>query len=104
MAIVGVVGKPGESVIVCEARYLVDPSGDWAEVAFVVDEPYQSIGIATFLFNLLVRLAGERGIRGFWADVLVSNTAMMRVFAKSGIQVLTEMEDGVYHVRMPFHA
>ncbi len=104
MSIVGVVGKIGEWTIVSEARYLTDPNGDWAEVAFVVDEPYQSIGISTFVFKLLVQLAQERGIRGFWADVLVSNTAMMKVFNKSGLQVLTEMDNGVYHVSIPFNA
>ena len=103
MSIVGVVGKIGEGIIVSEARYLADPHGDWAEVAFVVDEPYQSIGIATFVFKLLVQLAQERGIRGFWADVLVSNTSMMKVFSKSGLTVLTEMDNGVYHVSIPFN-
>jgi acyl-CoA hydrolase/GNAT superfamily N-acetyltransferase len=102
MSIVGVVGKPGHGSIVAEARYLVDPDGDWAEIAFVVDESYQRMGISTFVFNLLVRLARERGLKGFWADVLVSNSAMMKVFNKSGLTVHKEMEDNVYHVRIPF--
>jgi GNAT superfamily N-acetyltransferase len=102
MSIVGVYGKPGEGAIVSEARYLVDPDGEWAEIAFVVDESYQRLGISTYLFQLLVRLAKERGIKGFWADVLVSNTAMMKLFYNSGLPVLTTMEDGVYHVTIPF--
>jgi RimJ/RimL family protein N-acetyltransferase len=101
MSIVGVKGKPGEGVVVSESRYLLDPDGQWAEVAFVVDEAYQRIGISTYVFNLLVRLAKERGIKGFWADVLLSNTAMMKVFHKSGLPVLTEMDSGVYHVTIP---
>jgi acyl-CoA hydrolase/RimJ/RimL family protein N-acetyltransferase len=102
MSIVGVVGKPGDGTIVSEARYLVDPHGRWAEIAFVVDEPYQRIGISTYVFNLLVRLASERGVEGFWADVLISNSAMMKVFHKCGLKVLTELENGIYHVRIPF--
>jgi len=102
MSIVGVIGKPRHGSIVAEARYLVDPDGGWAEIAFVVDESYQRIGISTYVFKLLVRLAKERGVKGFWADVLVSNTAMMKVFNKSGLPVHTEMEGGVYHVRIPF--
>jgi acyl-CoA hydrolase/GNAT superfamily N-acetyltransferase len=102
MSIVGVDGKPGEGVITSEARYLVDPDGQWAEVAFVVDEAYQRIGISTYVFGLLVRLAKERGIKGFWADVLLSNTAMMKVFHKSDLPVLTVMDSGVYHVTIPF--
>ena len=59
MSIVGVAGKPGLGVIVAEARYLVNPDGRQAEIAFVVDEAYQSLGISTYLFKLLVRLAKE---------------------------------------------
>jgi acyl-CoA hydrolase/GNAT superfamily N-acetyltransferase len=102
MSIVGVAGKTGMGSIVAEARYLMDPDGQHAEIAFVVDEAYQSLGISTYLFKLLVRLARERGIKGFWADVLASNAAMMKVFHKGGLQVLTEMEDGAYHVTIPF--
>ena len=102
MSIVGLDGRPGEGVIVSEARYLVDPDGQWAEVAFVVDETYQRLGISTYVFHLLVRLAKERGVKGFWADVLLSNTAMMKVFHKSGLPVHKEINSGVYHVTIPF--
>jgi acyl-CoA hydrolase/RimJ/RimL family protein N-acetyltransferase len=102
MSIVGVLGKPGEGVIVAEARYLVDADGKWAEIAFIVDESYQSIGICSYMFRLLVKLAKERGLKGFWADVLLSNYAMMKVFYKSGLPVLKDMESGVYHVTIPF--
>jgi acyl-CoA hydrolase/GNAT superfamily N-acetyltransferase len=102
MSIVGVFGKPGEGSIVAEARYLIDHEGRWAEVAFVVDEPFQGIGISTYVFNLLVKLARQNGIKGFWADVLTSNIAMMKVFEKSGLPVVKELEDGIYHISIPF--
>ena len=102
MSIVGVVGKSGEGLIVSESRYIVDPDGQWAEIAFVVDEKYQKIGISTYTFNLLSKIAKENGIKGFWADVLLSNTAMLKVFYKSGFPVGTELESGVYHVTIPF--
>jgi len=103
MSIVGVVGKPGQGAIVAEARYLLDPDGKWAEIAFVVDESYQRIGISTYLFSFLVKLAKEYGIKGFWADVLVSNTAMMKIFYKTGLPIETETEGGAYHVTITFN-
>jgi ribosomal protein S18 acetylase RimI-like enzyme len=39
-------------------------------VVFVVDEAYQGQGIATYMFRMLVRLARERRVQGFTADVL----------------------------------
>lgn len=98
MSIVGVVGKPGHERIIAEGRYLVDASGQLAELAFVVDEPYQNLGISTYVFKLLVALGRQKGLKGFYADVLVSNSGMMRVFRKSGLPILTEREDGVLHV------
>lgn len=97
MSIVGVIGKPGQELIISEGRYLVDGSGQWAELAFVVDEPYQNLGIATYVFKLLVTLARQRGLKGLYADVLVSNSGMMRIFSKSGLPLLTEKEDGILH-------
>jgi acyl-CoA hydrolase/GNAT superfamily N-acetyltransferase len=102
MSIVGLIDWPGEGAIVAEARYLLDSSGEWAEVAFIVDEPYQNLGISTYLLNLLVGLARERKLRGFWADVLSSNLAMIKVFKKCGLPVQMEMDAGVYHIRIPF--
>jgi RimJ/RimL family protein N-acetyltransferase len=49
-----------------------------------VDEAYQGQGVATYMFNLLIKAAKERGIQGFTADVLASNRAMMAVFEKGG--------------------
>lgn len=87
MSIVGLVGGPGQERIVAEGRYLADTRGEWAEVAFVVDENYQSLGICTYLFQMLVLLARERGLKGFYADVLASNTGMIKIFKRAGLKV-----------------
>ncbi len=104
MSIVGVYGKLGQGSIISEARYLLDTDGKWAEVAFVVDEKFQNIGISTTVFKLLVKLAKRKGIIGFWADVLSTNTAMIKVFEKSGWPVQKQLENGIYHVTIRFDA
>lgn len=102
MSIVGLVGEPGrENHIVAEGRYLRETHRAWAEVAFVVDEQYQGLGLGTFLYKMLVRLAKERGLQGFTADVLSTNIAMMKVFEKGGL-MKAKLEHGVYHLQMPF--
>ena len=84
MSIVGLVGESGKGRIIAEARFVRDTQRPYADVAFVVDEAYQGIGIASYLYKLLARLAKERGLNGFTADVLSSNLAMMKVFEKGG--------------------
>jgi acyl-CoA hydrolase/RimJ/RimL family protein N-acetyltransferase len=103
MSIVGLIGDPGESRIVAEARFVKHHLRPYADIAFIVDEDYQGKGIATFLYHMLVRLAQERGIQGFTAEVLATNKAMMKVFEKGGHIIQAKLEQGIYHLTIPFH-
>ncbi len=103
LSIVGLMGEPGEGRIVAEARYVQLHDLPYADVAFVVDEDYQGKGIATFLFEMLMKIAKEKGIEGFKADVLATNKSMLKVFesaADGPIQAV--MEGGVYQLTIPF--
>ena len=102
VSIVGLAMEPGQERLIAEARYIRDPRGAYANVAFVVDEQYQNLGIATFLYDLLTRVAKERGIQGFTADVLASNKAMMKVFEKGNLPVRANLEQGVFELTIPF--
>ncbi len=102
MSIVGLVGETGEEHIIAEARYMKDQRRPYADVAFVVDEKYQGLGIATFLYDMLIRIAKERGIRGFTADVLASNKSMMKVFEKGDLPVKAKLEQGTFELTIDF--
>ena len=103
MSIVGVVGDPGEGRIIAEGRYVRLHEVPYADVAFVVDEDYQGRGIAKFLFEMLMRIAKEKGIEGFKADVLATNTSMLKVFESvAGGPIRAVMESGVYQLTIPF--
>jgi acyl-CoA hydrolase/RimJ/RimL family protein N-acetyltransferase len=101
MSIVGLINEPGQGHIIAEARFVKEPDKPWADVAFIVDEEFNGLGIATFLYKMLIRLGKERGLHGFTADVLSSNNGMMKVFEKGGI-VKAKLEYGVYKLNMPF--
>jgi GNAT superfamily N-acetyltransferase len=100
MSIIGTVEERGERRLIAEGRYIRIPGTPTAEVVFVVDEKYQSVGIGTHLYIMLVRLARERGIRTFLADVLFSNSAMMKVFRKGNLPIKAYLEGGVYHLEI----
>ncbi|MBS3758896.1 MAG: GNAT family N-acetyltransferase [Desulfobacterales bacterium] len=102
MSIVGLVGDLGKGHIIAEARYVKHKDRPYADVAFIVDEDYQNLGIATYLYKLLMRLAKERGLQGFTADVLPANKEMMRVFEKGDAEVKATLEYGVYCLTIPF--
>ncbi len=102
MSIVGLVGEPGEGRIVAEGRYMLPGDTPYADIAFVVDEAYKGKGIATFLFLNLIKIAQERGIQGFTADVLASNKSMLKVLEKSPYPVKAVMDSGIYQFKIPF--
>ena len=102
LSIVGLIGEPGQGKIISEARFVRQNNNSYADIAFIVDENYQNLGIAGFVYKTLVRLARERGIKGFTADVLASNKAMLKVFEKGGHIVNFRFEEGVYSLKIPF--
>jgi RimJ/RimL family protein N-acetyltransferase len=104
MALVGLVGNTGEGHIIAEARFIRERNRPYAEVAFIVDEDYQGLGIATYLFKRLVQLAEKQGLKGFSADVLATNKGMLKVFEKAGLPIKAKLEYGIYRLTIPFDA
>lgn len=102
MSIVGLIRESGMEKIIAEARYVRHKESSLADVAFIVDEEYQGRGIASYMFNLLIKAGIDRGIEGFTADVLADNKSMMKVFEHSPYPVQTRLEEGSYSLLIPF--
>ncbi|MCP4720397.1 MAG: GNAT family N-acetyltransferase [Desulfobacteraceae bacterium] len=101
MSIVGLIGEPGEGTIISEARYLGEESSQNAEIALIVDENYNNLGIATYMVNLLIKLGKTRGIKVLTAEILSSNRKIMKVFKKACPNLESRFEEGVYSIAMP---
>ena len=105
MAIAAVIGKEepeGRETIVAIGQYVNNPNTRYAEVAFTTHHDWQDRGIGTFLLRYLVRIAKEKNIVGFTADVLARNKPMMHVFSKAGYPMTTHLDAGVYELKIDF--
>jgi GNAT superfamily N-acetyltransferase len=102
MALVGLLGEPGDEEIIAIGRFRIDPSDDLAEIAFVVRDDWQNRGVGTHLMSKLFEIARERGVDGLKADVLAENKKMLHVFHKCGYPVHSKLEDGIYSIRIDF--
>ena len=101
MSIIGLVQKGGHKEIIAIGTYAYDRE-QVAEIAFVVREDYQGMGIASYLLAVLEQIAIENNYTRFLASVLRENSAMIQVFkkrypnlkisAQSGSEVLIEMD------------
>ncbi len=102
MSIVAIVDESGVEKIIAEARYARSKNEPFADTAFIVDESYQGKGIASYLFELLIRIAREEGVAGFMADVLENNKAMLKVYEKAPCPVHMVLSEGIYKLTIPF--
>jgi len=102
MAIIGLVGPTGQGRIVAEGRYAREPHRPLADLVFLVDPDQQGAGVASYLYGLLADLAVQRGLKGFTAEVLFSNQAMMKVFRNGPYPVKAVLENGIYSLTIPF--
>ncbi len=88
--------------IVGLARYDLDPATGLADIAFVVADEWQKKGIGAALLARMQEIAAARGFAGFQADVLGSNSGMLKVFHRSGLPFHSSIEAGVYHLEARF--
>jgi len=102
MAFAAVVGPRENERIVATSCYYLDPATGLADVAYLVDPEWQGAGLGTILHERTVEYARARGIRGFTANVLVSNPAMLRVFQRGGHELRTTIDGGSYEVTLIF--
>jgi len=92
-----------DEVVIGSARYVVsdEKAGHMtAEVAFMVEEDYQGLGIAGRLLLRLIDVARSRGVTVFEAEVLAENQAMLHVFGRSGLPLRRRTEGGVVHLTL----
>ncbi len=71
------------------------PGRDEAEAAFMVDDRYHGLGIATLMLEHLAAIARTNGIERFTAEVLSDNRGMLAVFAKAGWPLQRRFDSGV---------
>ncbi len=85
--------------LVAVGRYDRYPNTSDAEVAFVVRDDYQHLGLAGHLLASLAWAARNRGITQFRAETLATNRGMLAVFMHSGYRVTTSVSCGEISVR-----
>jgi acyl-CoA hydrolase/GNAT superfamily N-acetyltransferase len=92
MSLIGMVQKGGHKEIMAIGSYADD--GDRAEVAFVVREDFQRMGVASHFLVKLEAIARENDYKGFIATVLKENGAMLKVFKRQYPNAKVTMSGG----------
>ncbi|MGY4330978.1 RimJ/RimL family protein N-acetyltransferase [Bradyrhizobium sp. LB7.2] len=99
VALVARVEEAGRKVMVGGCRYVVSEPGR-AEMAFMVVDAWQGRGVGSTLMRHLVNIAREAGLRELTAEVLSENTAMLKIFGRSGFKPATRRDPQTVHLAL----
>ena len=95
VAVIGEVGTPAGSMMIAEARYVVDQNApDACEFAVAVADSWQGMSLA---YTMLLRLADHAlssGIRRMIGDTVATNQPMLRLAKRCGFRIRHKKEDG----------
>jgi GNAT superfamily N-acetyltransferase len=99
VALVAVLTEAGGTTIIGGGRYiLVRPEA--AEVAFAVVDEFQGQGVGAALMRHIAAIARDAGLKELIAEVLPENSAMLKVFEKSGLRCRAQRESGTVHITL----
>ncbi len=102
MTIVGLMQFGTKKRIIAIGSY-AEASEDAAEVAFLVKEDFQGMGVGSYLLQILEEIARKNNYKAFVADVLAENKKMMQVFKRRYPNAKKNMKNGgEYEIRMDF--
>jgi acyl-CoA hydrolase/GNAT superfamily N-acetyltransferase len=77
VAFLAVTGEREGETVVGSACYFVNPSTNMAEVAYMIVPQWQGTGLGAALQQRLIEHARARGLLGFTAEILATNTRML---------------------------
>jgi len=93
--------EEGEGVAV--TRFYRDPNNsEWGEVAVVVIDAWQNVGIGSVLLATLADHCRRTGVKGWRATIIGDNERAVHLFGKVGTIVLREWEERslILHVEL----
>ena len=102
VALVAVTGSREDPKVIAHALYVLDPSTNLAETAFIVHPDWQGTGLGVQLQQHLAAHAKAAGVLGFVAEILPSNGHMIQLAKQGASNVTTEQMDGTVRVTALF--
>jgi len=102
MVILAITKKDKKEEVLGLGQYSIYEKSLTAEVAFLVRDKWQNIGIGMELLSYLTYLAKKDGLSGFTAEVLRENTSMLHLFESMGFDIEKQSDSGMFELKMTF--
>jgi len=102
MVILAISKKDNKEEVLGLGQYSIYEKSLTAEVAFLVRDKWQNMGIGMELLSYLTYLAKKGGLSGFTAEVLRENTPMLHLFESMGFDINKQSDSGMLELKMTF--
>ncbi|HMK60524.1 MAG TPA: bifunctional acetate--CoA ligase family protein/GNAT family N-acetyltransferase [Dissulfurispiraceae bacterium] len=93
IALVCLITRDGKEYIVGDARLIRQTDAESAEMAVMVGDPWQGMGVGKSLCGRCITIAGDLGIKRIWMEILKINFYMMGLAARLGFRVVHEDDE-----------
>jgi len=93
IAIVAELTEEGRKKILGVARVSIEPDGKTGEIAFIVADPWQGLGLGTKLVDFVLEICADMKLETIYAIMLADNYRAMGLMKKMGFKV-KYMDDG----------
>jgi acetyltransferase len=101
ISIIGLLEESNGERMIAEARFVKSSKNLSAEFALVVDEQYQKLGIGTYIYILLTKMAKSSGVNSLIAEVLPYNSKVLTIVKMKGRKVKWNLTNGIYQLIIP---
>jgi len=88
------IGDIGREEMIGNATYYLNPKLNMAEYSFLVREDYRGKGIGSFLYQHIIIIAKEKGIKGLYGSIHIQNKSTVQIIRKGGYTKITPPEAG----------
>jgi len=88
------VGEIGREKMIGNATYYLNPKLNTGEYSFLVNGEYRGKGIGTFLYQHMILIAKEKGLKGFYGNIHIQNKSTVRIIQRGGYTKITPPELG----------
>ncbi|KON30995.1 hypothetical protein AC482_02285 [miscellaneous Crenarchaeota group-15 archaeon DG-45] len=95
IAIVAELTEKGERKIAGVVRVPIEPDGKTGEIAFIVADPWQGLGLGSKLVDYMIEICKDKGIETLYGVMLPDNTRAIRLMRDMGFKIEHVDEDTV---------
>ena len=87
IGIVAELEEEGRRKILGVMRLIIEPDGKTGEVAFIVADPWQGLGLGTKMVDYMIEICRDKGLETVYAFMLPDNHRAIRLVKKMGFTI-----------------